>query len=804
MISVAFLPPACVGWQFAVRVNFREGERCSNSGPAQGYLSMSTSVEDRNSVGGWRTVSRCGAVLLTWLAVGAGTLAAGSPDPLDWPNWRGPQQNRVSTEKGLIDKWDPAGGEGSNLLWRNPALAGRSSPIVLRGKLYTIVRDKPLSANEGEMVVCADAKTGEILWRHRFNVYLSDVPDTRIGWSCCVGDPETGRIYVQGVCGYFCCLEGETGSLVWDHSLHEEMGLISTYGGRTNVPVIFEDTVLISAVVVGWGDEPKWGGLARPAHRFMCFDKATGELRWLNGTGISPYDTTYSTPTVLPLGGQQAIVFCSGDGEVWALQPRTGKPIWHYPLSRAGVNGSPLVGTDGHVYASHAKENIVGNSQGAIVALDGTLSGDLTGKERWAKLQVMAGDSSPVMLDGRVYVVDDRAKLYVFDAETGKQIFTKKLGTTMRSTPLVADGKIYLMTNDSWWYILKPTEQGVEIVQKLRLEGDESDGSPIVSHGRIYLPTSEAIYCLGKAGAEPSAAPMPPQPEEKQRQGGITQLQILPSDVLLKPGGEQKFRHRFFNAMGQEIMAKLDAGALKYSVDGPGTITPDGTYHAPTENEHQCALITCKFGELTGTARVRIVPPLPWTFDFNEAAKAPLTWLGGRVRWVVRGEGAEKYLAKVTVLPTPKNPQNKLGTRSFAWMGPADLRNYTIQADVLLTGEKGEPADVGLINSGYQLTIRRLNKVLRLDSWTPSDYRTHADVAFEPKADVWYTLKLTVVPEGDRATARGKVWPRGETEPESWSVEVVDHSPNLQGTPAIYGNTPEAEVYLDNVKVTAN
>ena len=61
--------------------------------------------------------------------------------------------------------------------------------------------------------------------------------------------------------------------LVWDRSLHEEFGLISTYGGRTNVPVVFEDTVLISAVIVGWGDQPKWGGLARPAHRFMCFDK---------------------------------------------------------------------------------------------------------------------------------------------------------------------------------------------------------------------------------------------------------------------------------------------------------------------------------------------------------------------------------------------------------------------------------------------------------------------------------------------------------------------------------------------------
>src|SRR5437764_325013 len=48
-------------------------------------------------------------------------------DPLDWPNWRGPQQNRVSTEKGLVQKWNPEGGEGSNVLWKKKELGGRST-----------------------------------------------------------------------------------------------------------------------------------------------------------------------------------------------------------------------------------------------------------------------------------------------------------------------------------------------------------------------------------------------------------------------------------------------------------------------------------------------------------------------------------------------------------------------------------------------------------------------------------------------------------------------------------------------------
>jgi outer membrane protein assembly factor BamB len=755
---------------------------------------------------------------------------------MDWPNWRGPQQNCVSTEKGLIESWDPDGGPGSNVLWKNVELAGRSTPIVMRGKLYTIVRDQPGTATEGEKVICVDAATGKKIWEHRFNVYLSEVPDTRVGWSSCVGDPDTGRVYAQGVCGYFCCLEGDTGKLVWDRSLTEEFGTITTYGGRTNVPVVFEDTVLISAVVVGWGDTPQWGGLARPAHRFMSFDKATGELRWMNGTSISPYDTTYSTPTVMPIGGQQMIVFASGDGQMWAMQPRTGKLIWNLPLSRMGISISPLVTPDGRVFVSHSEENEFGNTMGTVVAIDGKQTGNLSGKEIWRQFEVMAGKSSPIMVDDRLYVVDDRAKLYVYDAKTGEQIAFKKLGSVSRSTPLYADGKIYYATNNGQWYILKPTDDGVDIVHRLRLTDEEVDGSPIVSHGRIYLPTSAAMYCLANPDVKPSADPLPEMPKENPATDGkVSQLQVIPYDTLLSPGEEQHFHVKFFNDLGQEVMFKLEPGALKYSVSGTGSITPDGTYKAPTDHKHQCALVTCKFGDLTGTSRVRITPPLPWKWDFNEDDEVPLTWIGGRVRYKVQDIESERIIVKQSQLPTPRG-STKLGTRSMMFMGPIDLANYTIQADIQLpegievvrtevpesskepnsSGGNNEPryeetikpngkiSDVGIINSGYFMTIRGESDKLRIDSWPSHDFRTHKMIDVDIEPTTWYTMKLQVVPNGKTATVRGKLWKRGETEPKEWTIEMVDNAPNLHGSPGLYGHASDAEIYLDNLVVTPN
>lgn len=736
---------------------------------------------------GRRVLIACCA--LWTLAGGLTPVGAATPDPLDWPNWRGPEQNGISRETGLSDQWDPTvEGPESGILWKSRELGGISTPIVMRGKLYTIVRSDPGTSKEGEKVVCVDAATGEKKWENKFNVFLSDVPAERVGWSSCVGDPATGHVYAMGVCGFFQCIDGETGKTLWKRSLNEEFGILTTYGGRTNVPVLFEDIVIISGVIIGWGD------MARPAHRFLGLNKQTGEVLWFNGTKPLPEDTTYSTPFVGVLKGQAAMVFGSGDGGVYAWQPRTGKPIWNFQLSRRGINVSPIIDAD-RVFICHAEENMDNSSMGAIIGLNGGLSGDITKTGELWRAAGMDGKSSPLLLENRLYAFDDGGKLFIVDAATGEPVGkpVKMVGTIMRGSPVYADGKIYACTTSAW-HVFEPNRNGAKLVSKLRLpEEDEVTASPIISHGRIYVTTGSNLYCIGKAGTKPAATPRPAQPEETPvgKDDPPATVQVVPAEVLLKPGAHQKFSVRLFNARGQF----LKNSSASFTLTGPGEIDKDGMFLAPSAPAHTATILTAKVGEMQAQARIRVVPELPWKFDFTDS-EVPVTWVGARYRHVPREVDGDKAIVKITTIPK--------GTRSQSLMGHTDFHDYTIQADVRGAKANNKMPDAGVIAQRYTLDLMGSDQSLQIRSWTSQLGRFSKTIPFKWDADTWYTLKFRAATDNGKAVLKGKVWKRGETEPAEWTIEAVDEAPNLVGSPGLWGNANDAEISIDNVLVSKN
>jgi hypothetical protein len=586
---------------------------------------------------------------------------------------------------------------------------------------------------------------------------------------------------------------------------------LSTYGGRTNVPTLFEDLVLISSVMTGWDE------MAVPAHRFLALDKENGEMVWIASTRLRPEDTTYSTPVYSTLGGEAAMVFGAGDGAVFAVQPRTGKIIWNYRFSRRGLNVTPVV-ENNVVYMGHSEENIDNRTMGSVVAIDGTKRGngkpvtlpappgggpapvdkvfaptDITEiATLWQNKEVMVGKSSPIILDSRLYCLDDSAALYIFGLD-GKQVGRKqKLGTIMRGCPVGADGKVYL-SSATGWAILKPTEKGFQKVAQGRYaDGEDSQGSPIVSHGRVYITTTNNLLCFAKPGATSSATERPAPPAETPigNDTAPALVQLKPAEALLKPGDTQKFKVRLFNARGQ-LLKESDA---QFSVKGGGQIGADGVLHTDGVAAHSALFVTAKVGELTGQARIRVVPPLPWKFDFADK-QVPITWVGARYRHIIRELDGQPVMAKVTTIPK--------GTRSQAWMGQTNLHDYTIQADIRGATKDDKLPDMGLEAQRYTLDLMGAKQQLQIRTWTAT-LRMAKSVPFAWKPDVWYTMKFRASTEGSRAILQGKVWERGTTEPTEWTVTATDEIGNLTGSPGLFANSTFAEVYYQNILVTPN
>ncbi len=806
--------------------------------------------------------SRTGVVVRRVLAVALVGLAAvtRSAHADQWPDWRGPNSDRHAAGSGYVDSFDPE--EGTNILWENAEGGGISTPVILDGRLYSLVRHRPGTVEEAEKVLCLDAMTGKKLWENVFNVYLSDVPSERVGWSAVVADPATKTIFAHGVCGVFSAIDAETGRTKWRRSLHEEFGFLSTYGGRTNIPVVFEDLVIASAVVTGWGDT------ARPAHRFLGMDAATGVVRWMNGTKELPEDTTYSTPSVVDLGGRAALVIGSSDGSVWSFQPRTGKAVWNLRLSRRGLNVPPLVdGTT--IYTAQAEENLDNTTMGSVTAFDGAAvpppapagapaagppaapagappaaNTDITSVAvKWQRKGVMDGRAMPVILGDRIYFIDDGAKVYAFDKNSGEPVGKpqKLLGTIVRGSPLVADGKLYVCSTGGW-HVLAPTADGLKFVNRMRLpEEDEVTASPIAWNGRIYLTTGERLLCLGSgsAPAEPALGAVETTAQRTARTtakgtapGEPAWVQIVPAEAQIAAGATVALEARLFDAAGRFIRT-----APAEFTTTAGTVAADGTYSAPP-GKHAAAMVTAKIGSLSGKARIRSMPPLPWSFDFEDVALAadpkggpargepPLSWIGMRYRHVVREVDGSKCLVKITTIPK--------GTRSQGWMGPTTLHDYRIRADLRAAesgvGRPGDPAtptaatsdadafakafgnpealekarmpDMGLIAQRYTLDLMGASQQLQVRTWPPQ-VATHfaKTIPFAWEAGRWYSVVFEAGTRGTAAVLRGKVWPRGEPEPAAWTIEAVHEGGNLQGSPGFFGNSKDSEIFIDNVVV---
>jgi len=703
----------------------------------------------------------------------------------DWPSWRGPLQNGTSSATGLISSWSP---DGENLVWKSEFI-GRSTPVVLDGRVYAIGRTGKGIEQRG-VIACFDAGNGAKLWERDNLIFRTTIPFNRVGWASLAGDPETGYIYAHGVGGMLFCFDRD-GDIVWSRSLTEEYGRISGYGGRVHTPVVDEDLVIVSYLNSSWGEQ------VPGRHRYYAFDKRSGEVIWTAVPGGRPLDTTYSVPVVAEINGQRLLIGGNADGSIYAMQVRTGKKVWGFKLSKRGINSSVVVAGD-KVYAAHSEENFDTTSMGRVVCIDATGQGDVTQThEVWRRDGLLAGYTSPTIHQNRLYVIDNSANVHCLDAATGAEHWHHNIGTVGKGSPVWADGRLYAPEVNGALAIVQPGPTAattLDLDEIYTADGRLAEifGSPAVAYGRLYLVTEAGLFCLGDPDAEfvVTAFTVANPKEQAAADATPAHLQVWPTEILAHPGAKTKFSARAFDAQGRLI------GTVKaqWALDGlVGKVDNKGKVKLDKATGGQAGKVVATLGELQGSARVRAVPRLPWSEDFENVAvdKNPAFWVGAGSKFKVREINGDHVLVKP---PAPFGLH-----RSNVYLGPSDLKDYTIQVDLLGSKKGRRRPDMGLIANRYTLDLQGNHQRLQIRTWA-AELRMAKTIDFSWDPDVWYTMKMQVEVKGDKTLIRGKVWPRDQQEPEAWPLTAEDPLPNRSGSPGIYGYSP-VEIHYDNLKI---
>lgn len=378
-----------------------------------------------------------------------------------WPSWRGPRSDGSSKETGIPTSFS----EDKNVRWKLelPGI-GHSSPIVWGDRMFVTWCD--LETKE-RVLACVDRVKGSILWKkmvltaplekkHRLNSYSSATPatDGKHVWVAFMDFPA-----MVVACYDF------TGKEIWRKS----PGKLLSKHGFCSSPVLYENMVILN------GDQDAQGYL-------IAYEKTTGKEVWRT---LRPNKTrSYCTPVILQAGGKDQLVM-SGSKSVASYDPKTGKQLWI-------INGP----TEQYVASLVMTQNILFMTAGFPEFHLMGIHPD--GKVAWHHDDISPREASyvpsPVAYGDLFFVVSDRGFLSCFEAKTGKRLWMEKLGRRHSSSPVLVEGNLYIPADEGDVYVVK-ADAKFNLLSKNRL-GETCYASPAISHGEMYIRTLKHLYCI--------------------------------------------------------------------------------------------------------------------------------------------------------------------------------------------------------------------------------------------------------------------------------------------------------------------
>ena len=394
----------------------------------------------------------------------------------DWPQFRGPTGQGVSTETGLPTEWSPDRG----VAWRTPLPGGGwSSPIVHGDRVFVTT-----ATDEGRSfrLLCLDRTTGEVLWNTE--VFQQGL-ESRLqqGNSYATPTPVTDgqHTYVVAFDGSLAAVASD-GSITWtnrDFPYYSQHGIAASlrlYGDLLILP--FDPSSQGEDKKVGW--QKPWD-----ESFVLALDKKTGEVRWRGDRGLSRIG--HVTPNLVREGDREVLVSGAGD-VVQGFDLASGERLWTVYSQGEGVVPSVVVG-DGMVYTSSGFE------EPTIRAVRTGGRGDVTATHiAWEQTRAVPMMPSFLYVAPHLFTITEGGIALCLDGHSGEILGRRRIGGNHRASPIYAEKRIYFLSEEGETTIVEATPE-MPVVAKNTIP-EHTQASFAVSGGRLFLRTESALYAL--------------------------------------------------------------------------------------------------------------------------------------------------------------------------------------------------------------------------------------------------------------------------------------------------------------------
>lgn len=409
----------------------------------------------------------------------------------DWPRFRGPNGQGVSSEEGLPVKWSAT----ENVAWKVPTPGeGWSSPVIAGGRVYlTAARDRGVACH----VVCLDAADGKVLWDTKVFDQETRRKEGKNSYATPTPVVDGRAVYAVFGGGGIAAVD-LAGKILWtnrDHRFYSRHGLGSS-------PIV-HGGLLIQAF--DGSIEPGPGvdafiGWQKPWDRayLLALDAATGKERWRGKRGLSRI--SHMTPIVARVGDKDQVISPAGD-VVQGFDPATGELIWTVRNGGEGTTPSPvLAAPDLLILASGFPTNVPGGAAVRGVRLDPAARGDVTTTHlAWEQKDVVPNIPSFVCAGPHAYGVRENGMAICLEAKTGKLVWRQRLPGNYSASPVYADGRIYFLSESGATTVIEPGTTYKEVARNDLGDGEGPvQASMAVSGGRLFIRTAKHVWCIGR------------------------------------------------------------------------------------------------------------------------------------------------------------------------------------------------------------------------------------------------------------------------------------------------------------------